>query len=715
MIALLSLPLRGGQVMAQVTDSPDASATDKTPGFSVRKEQRPVVDAFEDFDRYRDKKAWEKAFTALAKIEEKPGRLVPDKDGFFIPTELKVRAELLSLPPDGREAYRLFNDAKAKQLLKDLSPAEASAADGSPPNGSTVDEIAGLTKIVNRYFITAVGDRAADRLGDALFESGNFAGAQRCWQMIVDSYPDSSLSTALLQTKRAIALARAGEWARFETIRSLLHDRFAGQTARIGGQDVNAVAFVDSLHAPSNASSTAPSTPPAQPARGDSIQQQPSTFAVRLPDAAASILPKTDNPAWQLPFMDDSACAQLTAALSVNGWQAMGSQFTEAVPASVVDSRRVYINWLGICFAIDLRTGKMLWRSDSFGDMPQKMAQSMMQGTSIDPAMYSATLVGSDRVLFTRRNQDNQNFNEIPMNRLMCVNGVDGHAVWKSESGSLSGWGFVGQPMVAGDVFFILAHAQTSPDLSLLCIGSAGGDLRWKTDLGSPATSVNWRGQPSVPTPALLRVGDKVEVLTNNGVVLQVDSESHQVDWAFSYPTYVASQQQFFYGYAQPTPTIAPGALLAAGSTLYFKEYNSNLLFALDVSEPSVKWKRRIDSEAGLASYDGRNIFLTGTEFECIDAGTLAMQWDAKTSISTGTIQPLIDGDWMYLFGSRGIERVRLSTGESGPRFRGYDHESGGGILWKTSDRLVTVSSRAITAYALGTEAGHATNQRGQP
>ena len=195
------------------SESPDAQ-TNKSPAFSVHKEQQPVIDSFEDFERYRDKKAWEKAFTALGKIEEgKPGRLVPDANGFFVPTDLKVRAELLSLPPDGREAYRLFNDAKATQLLKDVDPA---------------NEIPGLRKIVNRYFITGIGDQAADRLGDALFESGDFPNAERCWRMILENFPDTAISPVLLQTKRAIALSRSGDWEQFEIVRSVIHDRYAG-------------------------------------------------------------------------------------------------------------------------------------------------------------------------------------------------------------------------------------------------------------------------------------------------------------------------------------------------------------------------------------------------------------------------------------------------------------------------------------------------------
>jgi outer membrane protein assembly factor BamB len=588
---------------------------------------------------------------------------------------------LLSLPPDGREAYRLFNDAKAAQLLKELSP-----ADGSVPP----DEITGLTKIVNRYFVTAIGDQAADRLGDAFFEMGDFSNAQRCWGMILENYPDSSLPVVLLQTKRAIALARAGEWDQFEVVRSVLHDRYAGQTAHIAGQDVVAASFVDGL---------APGLKPVpQPTPGESTGQIPSTFVSSIA-GSSPVLPDDEHPAWQIPIMDAQACAQLNTALGQSGWGQMAGQFTSAVPATGVDEKRVYINWLGICFAADLKTGKLIWRTDSFGDMPQKMAQTLMQGTGIDPKIYSVTLF-DDKVLFTRRSIDNQDYNQMPMTRLLCVTGVDGKAVWKSESGPLSGWGFVGAPLVKGDLFYSIAHASGSQDLCLLCVGLARGDVRWKADLGTPATSMNWRGQPTVPAPVLLQQSGKVFILTNNGAFLQVDCTSHQVDWALNYPTYVEPQQQY-YGYAQPEVVTAPGTILSDGATLYFKEYNSTLLFALDPTGPTIKWKRQIDSPDGLASFDGKNLVLAGTEIECLDNASRSLQWDTKTSMSSATVQPLIQGDWLYLFGGRGIDSIRLSTGEKGKPFRGYDRDSDGGILWKTSTRLVTVSSRAITAYPL--------------
>jgi outer membrane protein assembly factor BamB len=670
-----------GQQVVETSDGSE-TVTNQLPGFSIRKEQRPVIDAFEDFERYRDKKAWEKAFTALGKIEDgKPGRLVPDKDGFYVPTDLKIRAELLSLPPDGREAYRLFNDAKATQLLRDLTP-----ADGSVP----ADEIAGLSKVVNRYFVTAIGDQAADRLGDAYFEMGDFPNAQRCWGMILENYPDSSLSVALLQTKRAIALARAGDWDQFEAVRSILHDRYAGQTAHIAGQDVVASNFVDGL----KPGSIAPK--PASPGEANGLIVSNLVAGV---SGDPLVLPANDRPAWQIPIMDSLACGQLNTALGQSGWGQMAGQFTNIVPATGVDEKRVYVNWLGICFALDIKTGKMIWRTDSFGDMPTKMAQSLMQGISIDPRIYSVTTF-DDKVLFTRRSTDNQDYNQMPMTRLMCVTGIDGKAVWKSETGPLSGWGFVGSPMIKGDVFYSIAHANNSQDLSLICVGLARGDVRWKTDLGTPASSMNWRGQPLVPNPVLLQQAGKIFILTNNGAFIQVDCTSHQVDWALSYPTYVEPQQQY-WGNAQPQVVAAPGTMLSDGATIYFKEYNSTLLFALDPSGPTVKWKRRIDSEGGLAGFDGRNLLLAGPEIECVDRESRVLRWDTRTSMNSGTLQPVIQGGWLCLFGARGVDSINLTTGDRRPPFRGYDHDSDGGTLWKTSTRLVTVSSRAITAYPL--------------
>ncbi len=683
LIALIALAFVAGvarslaQMQMIAEDDTDKNATNKTPGFSVKKEQQPVADSIEDFERFRDKKAWEKAFTAIGKIADgEPGRLVADRSGFYVPTHRKIQAELLALPPDGREAYRLFNDAKAAQLLHDATQFSPTAA---------VDEVQLLKKIVDRYFITSVGDRAADRLGDVLFESGDFANAERCWRLIIDNYPDTSLPVVLLQTKRAIALARGGDWAQFDALSSTIKDRYAGQTARIGGRDVVVTDLLQSLK-------------PNAPTASISADSSASTFTANHPDDSNFTLPSNETPVWQIPLMDSDAVEMLTNQLNQNGWGAMAGQFEQMLPATAVDDRRIYVNWLGVCFAADLKTGKMLWRTDSFGDMTQKMQQTIMQGQMIDPAVYTATMAG-DKVLFTRRSSDMRNWNDLPITRLMCLHGDTGKSVWRSETGKLSEWGFCGSPLIGETDIYCVAHPLSSSEMFLLCIGLEKGDLRWKVSLGTPAASTDYRGVPSIPQPTLLKHLDKVDVLTNNGALIEVDVPTRQIDWAFSYPTTVETQR-YFYGYQTASPPVAPGAMLVSGSTLYFKEYKNNLLFALDLSGPAVKWKRPIDPDNAVAHFDGRNLFLVGTEAQCVDGDSRAMQWADKLSIGTGSIGPLLQGDHLYVFGRRGIHEISLTDGDSSLRFRGYDRDSSGGTLWKTTDRLVTVSNHAVTAYA---------------
>ncbi len=64
-------------ILGGASNSSDNSAN----GFSVRREPAAIKDALEDFERYRDKKAWDKAIDAFEKMaDQNPSGLVEDKD-----------------------------------------------------------------------------------------------------------------------------------------------------------------------------------------------------------------------------------------------------------------------------------------------------------------------------------------------------------------------------------------------------------------------------------------------------------------------------------------------------------------------------------------------------------------------------------------------------------------------------------------------------------
>src|SRR6187551_1635819 len=75
-------------------------------------------EAFDDFDRFARRGAWERATKALYTIaEDQAGRFVDGKDGFIISVARKRRAVLEGLSPEGQAAYRLFYDSDAKKLF----------------------------------------------------------------------------------------------------------------------------------------------------------------------------------------------------------------------------------------------------------------------------------------------------------------------------------------------------------------------------------------------------------------------------------------------------------------------------------------------------------------------------------------------------------------------------------------------------------------------
>ena len=119
-----------------------------------------VKEAFDDYERFRRRGAWEAPLKSLYSIpKEQEGRFVDGKNGYIIPVARKRRDVLAELPPEGLATYRLFYDDEAKKLLEQAE-------------GPT--ELATLERVFSAYFLTTLGDNAADRLGDLYFEQGRF-------------------------------------------------------------------------------------------------------------------------------------------------------------------------------------------------------------------------------------------------------------------------------------------------------------------------------------------------------------------------------------------------------------------------------------------------------------------------------------------------------------------------------------------------------------
>jgi outer membrane protein assembly factor BamB len=657
----------------------------KHDGFSVRKEPAKFTDALEDFRRYKDKKAWELAFRSLETLGEakRDGMVPAGKRGFFVPSRQRILMSLTSLPPEGKQAFRLFYDAKAKQLLERAE----SAAKGQPIiDGKPVDEISNLREVVEKYFISSVGDKAADRLGDALFESGDFASAATTWNAILKNIPDTTLSRLRLRTKRATALARSEQWALFDQAIREISSEFAGEQINIAGKQQVATEYLEAIGTLRNK----PATTRATTAPAPEMPAPTGPFT----------LPRDGKPAWQIKLLDESLARKLQSAITANGWAANMSGLRTTIPWTATDGRRVYCNWLGIVFAADVSTGKLVWRSRAFSQLGDKFQNFL--NMMLDTDCYTLTRAGQ-YVLVTGVNLDRLNNYQEPV-RLVCMNCSDGKLKWYSTSGPLASWNFVGTPATSGDVVYVIARQGQSTDESLLAVSLEKGELLWQVPLGTAQGGTNYRGENDIPRPLILPApgGGTVYVVTNNGALAAVDTSTRGLAWAYTYdPPPVQNRQNFWGGeQIQARPKMDAAAFLD-GSTLYFKEEGGSAVHALDVTGPTLLWKRPLDSDASIAPLGPGKMLVVGQDVAAIDARAdrRPMKWSALLPTLVARVSPVVNENRVLVFAPRGVYVLDGISGDTVRIFRGADRDSLGGSILRARGRLICASNLAVTAY----------------
>ncbi len=643
-------------------------------GFSVKKVDAKIIDALADFNRYSEKLAWEKAFKAIAPLADvEVNGMIPAKDGFYFPARQAVMKTFLAMPPEGREAYRLFNDAKAKQLFEQAT---------KHPDSSD-DDVATLRKLAGLYFITSVGDQSADRLGDDLFESGDFGGAEQAWAQIIDQQAESELNIPRIQLKRGIAMVRTRQITRATEIVSWLEDHASDVKTTIGGKEVVPAEYLQGLIDAS--ATTQPTT-------------KPTTSFVSTPESELPplVLPASDTPKWHFKFGDEDVAQQISQSIRNFGWQNVMPDLLAIVPGSAADERHAYINWLGVCYGLDARTGKLLWRTDKPSDIGTN-AQQFIQFCP-EVKRYTATAAG-DRVLFVRIPPKRMNFQE-PY-RLCCFNAQTGAQQWSSESGTLSGYSFSCIPLVVDETVFATASTNNGTEMFLVAVNINNGRSLWTLSLGQATTSTNWRGMPQVPVCNLLYDGGKIYVLTNNGALVCVNTGEKRLLWAMTMegPPIGASG----FNNNEPVEKLStPAAMFMRDNVLFAKERDADEMYAVDLAGPSLKWKRPADPFETIVGLDSARIYTAGQDVGGIDLGSHALIWSTRLPEITGTYRPMMSGESIFYFLGRGVYQIDSAQGDIKRIFRGYDRDSSGGAVYQTAIGLITVSDKALTAYPSG-------------
>ncbi|MGP0068105.1 MAG: PQQ-binding-like beta-propeller repeat protein, partial [Isosphaeraceae bacterium] len=673
---LLLLPLLPALAFGQTKDAREkedkVSNDDPARPLQMPPASTEVKEAIDDFDRFQRRGAWERALKSLYTIPDNQAlRFIDGENGFIIPIERKRRMILSALPPNGQAACRLFYDAEAKKLLDE--------ADGP-------SELKNLERIYSAYFITSVGDNAADRLGDLYFEAGRFDRAADCWLAILRERPDTDLSPALITVKAAVALFRAGRQSEFEQVRAELVNRYADEKLTIGGRTAPAGALLQGL---------------LDDAKASDADRSASHAEEMGPELGGTV-----DPEWQMRFAESVEAGMTPQELTQ--WET--NPLSIAVPAVTIEGSTLFANYLGFDFALDLKSGKMLWRTAFFHNLDVLGMQQ--QARFVDTSRF-AILASGEHLWCLERDMRDQNF--MAPFHLICRRADTGEVVWKSgDLADYATFDLVGRPILADGKLFITAKSGANPQMPrqgqpqqfVLAIQPHDGKLLWKTEVGlfrqgqQQMFFFRYNSQQSSPQPQLLYRAGRLYVDTHIGVLGRLDADTGLLDWGYGYKTAPSqSQSRFFYYYQPQEPMPAGSPPVESGEAFLIKGSQSDRLYAIEPNRMKVLWERPIEKATRLLGVVDQTAFLGGAEISALDLQTRRLLWATRLPNDSLSARILVRPDGVWQLTPRGIFEIDPKSGQVRRIFRGKDLGAVGGDLVLTDQWLLAISNRTISAY----------------
>ncbi len=159
LIVLLSARTLQAQIMLATPLDASSSAPPQQTGFTIPTDES-LLNSFADFQRHVERKAWEKAFATLNEIPAESAKACwRVRRGHHSSQPAHLGRDRVA-PAEGRDAFRLFHEAKARQTWSTIDQGSLSWS----------EQLATADKVYQEFFLSSVGDNAADFLGDAAFE-----------------------------------------------------------------------------------------------------------------------------------------------------------------------------------------------------------------------------------------------------------------------------------------------------------------------------------------------------------------------------------------------------------------------------------------------------------------------------------------------------------------------------------------------------------------
>ena len=496
-------------------------------------------------------------------METSPGRLVKigrPTGGFTraLPVGQYCQILLASLHTRAPEALRIYR--RQVDPLAEQRYARALAARDSLL----------LTRIVDEFFLSSVGDQASWWLGELAFERGQTMLARAAWERIGPqfrmrgsagaesgacagypiwqfvpqqnseeawlqleaalgdspladgwlAYPDSDLDLDAVRARLALVSLSEGDIARATAEIGLLSRLAPDAHGKIGGRSGKLVSLLNELRQES-----------LQWPRAET-EDVWSTFA-GSPTRNRTLVKGVDvggAPIWQVDLARHSVGSQKQGKHGVR---------VAELPDGLLGYHPLIVRDLVLlqhgsspnaCVGFDLRNGR------------RRVGAGV--DTSVDAAKADALPARAARRFTTTASGDRffacVDFQDAPMSRLV---GLDIHADFKLVldvrlvGGPWEGaWRFAGAPVAAGSRLYVALQRtdQVRPEAHVACLDAYSGRLCWRRFVC--AADAQLQPHPQLPQNLLTMYEGTLYLNTNLGVVAAVRAGDGKLQWAVQYP-----------------------------------------------------------------------------------------------------------------------------------------------------------------------------------
>jgi len=475
--------------------------------FEVRQEVRLL-------DRLEANNQWTQAALQVRNLADQHGdQLVRIGKDLYSSVSLYLDRRVSRWPPAGRRAYRNLYEEEARALLQ--------AA------GARRDRQA-LLEVLTRRFCTRAGGAAGLLLAQLRLEAGQFEAAASLLERLLAIHSDYADGPPEALALRVAALHWAGRTSQAQEAAQSARDQhpeatieWLGRTRRLG-EVIDEILEI-----------------PVEPFRGRAALDSwaglgGNATRNRVVNSSATV----GAAIWSFDFAAETNATDLDVEPIAAAQVATRGRFFDLLPA--VHQDRVFLHDTSRAWALDLDTGRLLWRYES----PDLAARDDSSGSDTGPPGLHAPAYHDGRAYLAFGS------NEVPYygypaalsrSALLCLDGETGQPLWRVSGQQLSPpFATVqldGAPICIEDHLLIVARRRKAfgfEDCLLMCFQARDGSVLWQTHLGGASAGGYGYRKPTVSAPAVS--GDTVYVQSNLGTVAAVDLHSGLLRWLYVYP-----------------------------------------------------------------------------------------------------------------------------------------------------------------------------------